>query len=108
MKELPGAGYAERTRQNVHDSDATVIFHHGELRGGTAETLRYCRELNRPHLVLGPNETTPSEAAESVRDFLRDKKIATLNIAGPRASEWPDGYNYASRVLEIVLREFAR
>src|SRR5438105_11150264 len=44
VKELPNGGSAERTAANVRDSDATVIFHCGELRGGTEYTMQCCGE----------------------------------------------------------------
>ena len=33
----------------------------------------------------------------------RKHKIDILNVAGPRQSEWPEGYDYAYRALEIFL-----
>jgi hypothetical protein len=35
--------------------------------------------------------------------FVRENKIKVLNVAGPRQSEWADGYSYASRALDIFL-----
>jgi hypothetical protein len=36
-------------------------------------------------------------------EFVRNHKIATLNIAGSRHSEWREGYAFASRVIDILL-----
>jgi putative molybdenum carrier protein len=41
-----------------------------------------------------------------IGDFVRENKIDILNVAGPRASEWPKGYDYASRALDIFLMPF--
>jgi hypothetical protein len=38
-----------------------------------------------------------------IADFVRKNKIGILNVAGPRQSEWPEGYAYASRTLDIFL-----
>src|SRR5947207_15103352 len=38
----PGAGYRERTRLNVRDSEGTVIFSFGPLRGGSEHTYQDC------------------------------------------------------------------
>lgn len=103
VRELPGAGVAERTRQNVSDSDATVIFCGGEPRGGTAVTIRCCQRLHRSHIVIDASQTDAADAVSTLNTFLRDNAIDVLNIAGPRASEWPDGYDYAARVLERLL-----
>jgi len=100
VKELPNAGFAERTVQNVIDSDATVIFYSGEIEGGTEHTLRCCLDQKRPHLIIDATKTSIDEAAKSIANFLQTNQIAKLNIAGPRQSEWPDGYNYAFAGLE--------
>lgn len=100
---MPGAGFAERTRQNVIDSDATVIFCRGEPRGGTSETIRSCEELQRPHIVINSERLGVADAAIQLAKLVRDNSVEVLNVAGPRASEWPAGYDYASRVLERFL-----
>lgn len=107
LLELPSAAYADRTRANVRDSDATVIFHSAELRGGTAETVRCCDELQRPHLCIDANTADARSAAESLAQFVRDRTACILNVAGPRASEWPAGYDYAARVLERFITKRA-
>jgi hypothetical protein len=33
-------------------------------------------------------------------DFIHEHKIEVLNVAGPRQSEWPEGYDYAFRALD--------
>jgi hypothetical protein len=105
LKELEKAGFAERTLRNVQDSDGTVIIYFGELRGGSEQTVRFCRDENRPHELINGAEVSAPRAAEMISDFVRDQKIATLNIAGPRQSEWPGGYDYTLGVLEIFLSE---
>ena len=103
LRELPGGSFADRTRQNVHDSDATVIFCRGEPRGGTAETIRFCGELLRPHLIIDANETGVGDAAATLTKFVRENAVEVLNVAGPRASDWPDGYDYACSSLELFV-----
>jgi hypothetical protein len=36
-------------------------------------------------------------------EFVRENKIGILNVAGPRQSDWPEGYDYASRALDTFL-----
>ena len=100
VRELRGAGFAERTRQNVIDSDATVIFCRGEPHGGTAETIRCCAESQRPYVVIDEATCGVADAAAKLTRLFRDNVVDVLNVAGPRESEWPGGYGYASRVLE--------
>ena len=104
LRELSGGGFAERTAQNVADSDGTLILYFGELRGGTKETARQCAEKNKPSLLIDAATTAPELAAKRVRGFVREHKLSVLNVAGPRASEWPQGYEFASAVLTHAFR----
>lgn len=103
LQELKGGGYLERTRQNVIDSDGTVIFHFGPLEGGTAATLGFCVEMGKPHLLIDADEIQAGRAVELVRAFVADSGIAALNVAGPRASEEARAYPYAFIVVEGLL-----
>lgn len=105
LTELPGGGYPERTRQNVIDSDATLIIHFGSLSGGTALTVRYCEELGKPHLLVDAHRETPAEGATAVLDFLSVRKADTLNVAGPRASKAPAAAEYTRHlILQVAAR----
>lgn len=104
VKELENGGFAERTLQNVKDSDGTVIIYPGKLSGGTEQTLHFCVEQRRQHDLIDATNVSTEKAAQLIADFVREYKIDVLNVAGPRASEWPEGYDYASRALDIFLR----
>lgn len=103
IQELPGGGFIERTFQNVKDSDGTVVIYTAELRGGTEQTVRFCVEVRRPYQLIDASRVATSEAAQLIADFVRTNRIDILNVAGPRHSEWRDGYDYAFRVLDIFL-----
>jgi len=103
IQELQGGGFTERTLQNVKDSDGTVVIYPVELRGGTEQTVRFCVELERPHQLIDALRVSTEDAAKLIADFVRKNKIDILNVAGPRQSEWPEGYDYASWVLDIFL-----
>ena len=107
VQELRERGFTERTLQNVKDSDGTVVIHAGELRGGTQQTVRFCVELKRPHQLVDASKTSAEDAAKLIADFARKNKISILNVAGPRQSEWPEGYAYASRVLSGFLQHYS-
>lgn len=104
IQELQVGGFTERTLQNVKDSDGTVVIYPGELCGGTEQTVRFCVDLKRPHRLIDSSKLSTEGAAKLIADFVRETKIAILNIAGPRQSEWPDGHDYASRVLSAFLQ----
>jgi len=103
LKELENGGFTERTLQNVKDSDGTVIIYPGKLGGGTEQTVHFCVEQRRSHELIDASNVSTEKAAQLIGDFVRENKIDILNVAGPRQSEWPDGYNYASRALDIFL-----
>jgi Circularly permutated YpsA SLOG family len=104
VKELENGGFTDRTWRNVKGSDGTVIIYPGKLSGGTEQTVQFCVEQPRPHELIDASKVSAEEAASLIADFVRKNKIDVLNVAGPRQSEWPEGYEYASDVLEIFLR----
>ena len=103
VKELEEGSFAERTLQNVKDSDGTVVIYFNELRAGTEYTVYCCKQLQRPRKLINAANVSPQDAAKLIVDFVGEHKIDILNVAGPRQSEWPEGYEYAFRALEIFL-----
>jgi len=103
VQELAAGGLTERTLQNVKDSDGTVIIYPGKLSGGTEQTVRFCIELQRPHQLIDASKISAKVGAKLISDFVREHKIDVLNVAGPRQSEWPEGYDYAYRALNAFL-----
>ena len=106
--ERKGGGYVERTLANVVESDGTAIIHAGELEGGTLHTLECCVESGKPYLLVDSNETPVGRAAELIADFVGRHGVATLNVAGPRASKQPQIYPYAHAVIARLLRRVRR
>jgi hypothetical protein len=96
--------FAQRTLANVRDSDGTVIIYIGELRGGTEYTVECCKHLQRPHQLINASRTSAKKAAKLIADFVRDNKIAILNVAGPRQSGWAEGYQYSTEALDGFLK----
>jgi hypothetical protein len=93
---LPQGGYDERTRQNVRDSDGTVILAFGPPAGGSETTRLAALELSKPLRVL--DASTEKSASEKIAQFVRTHEIHILNVAGPRSSEQPEigAYVYAA------------
>jgi len=100
LKELENGGFTERTLQNVKDSDGTVIIYPGKLSGGTEQTVQFCVKQQRPHLLVDASRVSGEDAARLIGEFVRKNKIDVLNVAGPRQSEWADGYDYTTFTLE--------
>ena len=107
IQELQGGSFTERTLQNVKDSDGTVVIYPGELYGGTDQTVRFCLDLKRPHQLIDASKISAEGAAKLIAEFVRENEIGILNIAGPRQSEWTEGYDYASRVLSAFLQRYS-
>jgi hypothetical protein len=105
---LPNGNYQQRTRLNVVDSDGSAVLYDGSLSGGTRLTHDLCKLSSRPCLLVDARETPdPIAAAQAVLKFIKDNKIETLNVAGPRASGWPAGYVFAAAVVGEVISRLA-
>ncbi len=107
VKALPGAGYRQRTKQNVIDSDGTLVIYFDWLFGGTEETVAFCIKEKRPYLLIDAAEVSVDRATEKTRVFIRELNIGVLNVAGPRASDEPEAYGYAKSVITPVLARSA-
>lgn len=99
LRELPGAGYRQRTRQNVIDSDGTLIIYFSYLSGGTQETLLFCIQRRKPYLLIDAEEIPVQRASQRIQSFIEQNAITVLNCAGPRASGEPRAYDYCKQAL---------
>jgi hypothetical protein len=106
VQEMPGAGYRQRTRQNVIDSDATLIIYFDELSGGTQATLRDCLQHKKPYCIIDAREIDMSRAVQKILDFIQRHRIMVLNVAGPRASSHAQAYDYTYNVMAELLAKF--
>lgn len=102
LQDTPSAAYAQRTAWNVRDADATLILTLGELSGGTAQTAVWARRYHKPVLIL---DLADKPNAAVARAWLRDHRVQTLNVAGPRESKRPGAYAQGARFLRATLRE---
>lgn len=92
--------YAQRTEKNVLDSDGTLILHQGPLRGGTRLTRRLAQKYDRPWLAV---DLDSEPDWEQVARWIGDRRIATLNVAGPRESSAPGISRPAAQFLRSLL-----
>lgn len=105
LSELDGADYTARTRQNVLDSDGTLLLILGELQGGSLLTWRLCQQTSQPVLIVRLQHPGPDSR---VLQWLASHHIRTLNVAGPRASKSPSAYGSAHAYLLRILGQSAR
>lgn len=86
--ELEDEDYVHRTRRNVLESDATIIvkdeFDFGE---GTLDTIKFCKQFNKPYLIY--DVIFDPINYEEFQNWLKEKKVKVLNVAGNRNSISP-------------------
>ncbi len=104
LKEIESTNYAQRTEQNVVDSDATLIFSHGRLTGGSLLTKKMAMKHGRPWLHVNLTETNAFKAAQSVYTWIREQAIDVLNVAGPRESQDKRIYRATFDILEAAFQ----
>lgn len=89
MRETASPDYADRTRANVKDSDATLILSRDpRLTGGTKLTRQFAVELKKPYLLGDPTADIAEETCR-VADWIEQENVEVLNVAGPRESGEP-------------------
>ena len=107
LREMPGEDYRQRTRQNVVDSDGTLILNLGKLEGGTLETSYFAENLVKPNLVLQLDQEVGTLETAAVTEWLGELNIRILNVAGPRESKRPGIYQLTYQLLERCWSDFA-
>ncbi len=108
LLELPTASYPARTRRNIVNSDGTVVIAFGPVTGGSGLTVDLCRTVGKPCLMIDADLATAGEAAVLMAVFLLRHRIATLNVAGPRASGQPGIYAFVFEAVSQLLRPAPR
>ncbi len=107
VTELEKGGFLKRTVQNLLDADGTMILYFGYLEGGTENTVFHCIKNRRPYCLVQASEVRPQRAAELAHAFVTGRKIAKLNVAGPRASKCPEAYDYTVALMRSLLSRLA-
>ena len=103
LSPLPGAGYPERTLQNVIEGDGTVIISKGPLAGGTRLTRDLCRRHAKPHLAIDATGASEADVAFRIARFIDEHDVRVLNVAGPRSSQWHEAHDFAARTIRELL-----
>ena len=104
LRETDSAGYRQRTKLNVRDSDATLIFNTGVLDGGTLQTVRFAQTLGKPHFVVQIDEPAQESVAQRIRVWLTEGQFSVLNVAGPREEKRPCVYACVAVMLDACFR----
>ncbi len=105
LTETDSANYRQRTRLNVRDGDATLIFNIGNLDGGMLQTVHFAQTLSRPHLVVQLDEITPEDVVAIIRAWLTEGQFSTLNVAGPREEKRSGIYESVAVLLDACFKK---
>jgi Circularly permutated YpsA SLOG family len=102
--EAPEIPRSQRTEWNVRDSDATLVLQprlYDKQDLGTGWTMRCAARYGRPLLVCDPADPM---APAMITEWLREKSVHTLNVAGPSESSCP---GIGDQSYSILLRVFS-
>lgn len=103
MTELDDPEYDVRTKKNILDADATIVFTYKTIGGGSALTMELAEEFRKPYLHIDLSRKTDSGAIEEIREWLNTVHPGILNIAGSRESTSEGIYLRVFNILKAVL-----
>ena len=103
--------YPARTRMNIRDSDATLIFSSDIKSKGSLLTTKFCIEMQKPYFLFVINKNTLKvinysslkEACKTVLKWLDKEKPEILNVAGTRESHCPGIQKKVYSILNLLL-----
>jgi len=98
--------YSKRTLENVLYGNGTLILFNKELKGGTALTTHFCKEQNKPIALIDAFHFSNFQACDVASSFINQYEIEILNVAGPRKSQWQDGYAYTYKCIESIIKNY--
>ena len=101
LRETDSEDYDLRTRWNIRDSHGTLILCRGEPVGGTLFTAELAKTLERPAVILNPENER--EADRFAAWFSTLPREPVLNVAGPRESTEPGIGAAAAAFLKRVF-----
>jgi hypothetical protein len=100
LEELATFSYVDRTKQNIVDSDGTLIVTEGDLNGGTLMTKEFCVTSSKPLWVVDLKSASIDDLIRNFITFVTfEPKTVTLNVAGPRESKLPGIHDRAFKFL---------
>jgi hypothetical protein len=103
LRDTPSADPAQRTKWNVHDSDATLIVIDGAglgVSGGTRLARETATAHGNPCFIA---DLADPDAVKNARGWLTRVKPDALGIGGPRESEAPGIYERARVFLRALF-----
>lgn len=103
LQETNSIDYALRTEFNILDSDGTLIFSHGPLKGGSLLTQQLAYKHHRSCLHIDLSEMSEYKATEIIKMWIDIKDVGILNVAGPRESEDESIYEAVKNITKSLF-----
>lgn len=105
LQETQTFNYSERTKSNVIEADATLIFTMGDLNGGSLQTKKFAKQYHRPYLHVDIKKDEQA-VCKKILDWLNQLSIdgIILNIAGSRESKNPGIQNIVMSLIIHLLQ----
>ena len=108
LREHTSDKYPPRTKQNILDSDATLIIAE-HLDRGSALTRDLCYRLHKPVFHISLNDMEDSErTVQEVVHWLEKRHVQVINIAGNRESRSPGLQRQATTFLTKLFSVLQR
>lgn len=96
----PSEKYELRTKENIKNSDATLIISTLQDSVGTQLTIQLCEQTSKPYLLINPDT---KETVSQILDFIEHETPLVLNVAGNRETRSP---GIASKTAKIIQQVF--
>ena len=85
LVESYSSSYVPRTKDNVLNSDATLIICFDENSAGTIQTLNFCKRYNKPYFIFNvSNILNRMENENNCVNWFLENPPEVLNVAGNR------------------------
>lgn len=97
LRECSTPGYRDRTRQNVLQSDATLLIGNAGSPGSRL-TEELCDKFGKPHMLYPWPSHVPMQL-ECVALWVGQQEIRVLNVAGNRESRNPGISRMTKRLI---------
>ena len=108
LVETDEISYETRTKMNVLDSCGTLIISPDKPEGGTLLTFQIAKILKKPYLIIHPDSDQLSLQVNTIVSWMKVNSIKTLNVAGPRSSEWDEGYSLSIQIISAIIYEIEK
>lgn len=103
LKETSGTGYFQRTKRNIVEADATLIFtYEGGTQGGTLLTIKLVSRLHKPHHIVVIGSAPANVLAKGICVWMNNGRYGCINVAGPSARSITHVYEDVISILSAL------